>query len=268
MGFSVKNILPLPLRSRLKWLGYAMRDVIDPVKAPRVPPRRQTFIGGGNFESVGNGFFSVLKRHGLTPDMDVLDVGCGQGRMARPLVGFFNNGRYTGFDIVKDGIDWCHKHYADVPNFTFIHADVFNERYNAAGSTAASNYVFPFDKDRFDRTFLTSVFTHMFKDDVENYLSEIARTLKPGGTSLITWFLTNEGSINSEHPKMDFRFDVDDVSKTTLKQNPEAAIAFDEAYVRRLYQSCGLEIVDIEYGVWARPDSSYQFQDMIIARKS
>ena len=268
MIFSLKHIVPLAIRTRLKWLGYAMHDIIDPIKTPRVPPRRRTFIGGGGFESVGEDFLKTLQRHGLNPKMDVLDVGCGQGRMARPLVGKLDQGSYTGFDIVEDGVDWCRDQYADIDNFIFLHADVFNERYNAAGSTAASNYVFPFDNDRFDRTFLTSVFTHMFKGDVENYLSEIGRTLKPGGTSLITWFLTNEGSINSEHTKMDFRFDVDDVSKTTLKQNPEAAIAFDEAYVRRLYQSCGLEIIDIEYGVWARPDSSYQFQDMIIARKS
>ena len=40
-----------------------------------------------------------------------------------------------------------------------------------------------------DVAFLTSVFTHMLPEDVEHYLDELARVLKPGGRTLITWFL-------------------------------------------------------------------------------
>ena len=268
MSARLKSLIPLPLRTRLKWLGYALRDVIDPVRTPRVPPRRQTFIGGGDFEAVGNRFFNTLKRCGLTPDMDVLDVGCGQGRMARPLIGYLDGGSYTGFDIVSSGIKWCQAHYNDAPNFNFVHADIFNERYNPDGSTPASDYRFPFDDNRFDLTFLTSVFTHMFRDDIENYLSEIARTLRPGGTGLITWFLLDDISRTSKDAKLEFRFDVDDVSSTTLRENPEAAIAFDARFVRGLYAKAGLEIINIEYGHWARPDSTHQLQDMIISRKA
>ena len=267
MSTRLKSLIPLPLRTRLKWLGYALRDVIDPVRTPRVPPRRHTFIGGGDFEAVGNNFFKTLKRCGLTPDMDVLDVGCGQGRMARPLISFLDEGSYTGFDIVGDGIKWCQAHYNDAPSFTFIHADVFNERYNPGGTTPASEYRFPCDDNRFDLTFLTSVFTHMFRDDIENYLSEIARSLRPGGTCLITWFLLDDVSRKAKDTKLDFRFEVDAVSKTTLRENPEAAIAFDIDFVRALYAKAGLEIMDIEHGYWARADCGHQFQDMIIARK-
>ena len=107
----------------------------------------------------------------------------------------------------------------------------------------------------------------MFSEDIENYLSEIARVLKPGGTCLITWFLLNDQSRAAPAPKLDFRFDVDAVSKTTLKENPEAAIAFDEAYVRALYDKLGLSIEATEYGLWADPNSPYQLQDMVVARK-
>lgn len=262
----LKQIVPLPLRSRLKWLGYAWQDIIGGKRAPHVPPKRKTFIGGGDFIAVGDAFFKTLKRHGLTSDMDVLDVGCGQGRMARPMTEFLK-GRYEGFDIDKSGIEWCQAQYKDVANFTFHHADVFNARYNKTGQVAAKNYRFPFEDNSFDRIFLTSVFTHMFKDDVANYLSEIARVLKPDGKCLVTWFLLDDISRQSQHPVMQFKHDVDEVSQTTVKSNPEAAIAFNIEFVRSLYEKHGLKIEDIEYGNWGRPDSPYDLQDMIIAAK-
>lgn len=260
------QIVPLPVRSRLKWLGYAWQDAMNGEREPRVPPKRKTFIGGGDFIAVGDAFFGTLKRHGLTADMDVLDVGCGQGRMARPMTAFLT-GRYEGFDIDKSGIAWCKAHYQDASNFTFHHADVFNARYNKTGQVAAKDYRFPFDDNSFDLVFLTSVFTHMFKEDVENYLSEISRVLKPRGKCLVTWFLLDDISRQSQHPVMQFKHDVDEVSQTTVKSNPEAAIAFDIGFVRGLYEKYGLIVEDIEYGNWGRPESPYDLQDMIIATK-
>ena len=263
---ALKKIVPLPLRSRLKWLGYAWQDMTGGKREPRVPPKRKTFIGGGDFIAVGDAFLGTLKRHGLTPEMDVLDVGCGQGRMARPMTGYLK-GRYEGFDIDKSGIEWCQSEYNDAPNFTFHHADVFNARYNKTGAVAAKDYRFPFADNNFDRVFLTSVFTHMFKDDVENYLSEIARVLKPGGKCLVTWFLLDEISRQSQHPVMNFAHEVDEVSRTTVKSNPEAAIAFELDFVKGLYGKCGLSVETIEFGTWGRPESAYDLQDMIIAIK-
>ena len=263
----LKQWIPLALRQAIKRQLLKREDRRNPITAPRVPPRAQTFIGGGDFERVGDEFFTVLKRRGLSPDMDILDVGCGQGRMARPLVGFLNGGSYTGFDIVSGGIQWCRQHYADVPNFTFEHVPVFNRRYNRGGTVKASEFVFPYENGRFDMIFLTSVFTHMFAQDVENYLSEIARVLKPGGSCLITWFLLNDDSRAAENPFYDFAFDHDPVSQTTTPKSPEAAMAFDEDYVRGLYGRCGLSIQDVEYGIWARPDSGNQLQDMVVGVK-
>lgn len=263
----LKKIVPLALRSRLKWLGYAARDMVSGARPPRVPPLRQTFIGGGDFVAVGEAFFETLKRHGLTPDMDVLDVGCGQGRMARPLIGFFKGGSYAGFDIVPSAIAWCRGEYAELADFKFIHADVFNKRYNKVGRILAKDYRFPFEDDSFDRVFLTSVFTHMHAEDVENYLSEIARVLKPGGKCLISWFLLDDISRQSQHPVLNFAHTIDELSMTTVKSNPEAAIAFNLDYVKGLYAKMGLALSGIEAGKWARPESKFMLQDLIIASK-
>ena len=259
----VKSLIPLPLRVRMKWAGAAWQDIIGGPLPARVPPRRQTFIGGGDFISVGDDFLEQLKEHGLTLDMNVLDVGCGQGRMARPLVDYLSGGTYNGFDIVKSGIDWCHTHYKDVPNFTFQHANIKNERYNKDGDVAAKDYVFPFEDNSFDFVFLTSVFTHMFKEDVQNYLSEIHRVLKPGGRSLITWFIMRDGG----SPDLDFAHIYDEVTWTTLKSNPEAALAFDRNFVVGLYQQCGLTAPKILEGHWATKGGR-SYQDTLLGYKA
>ena len=267
MKSRLKQFVPLALRQEIKRQLAAREDRRNPITTPRVPPRAETEIGGGDFEHVGDEFFHILKRHGLTPDMHILDVGCGQGRMARPLVEFLEGGSYNGFDISGTGIKWSQENYADVPNFKFQHVPVFNKRYNPKGTVKASEFVFPYDDNQFDLIFLTSVFTHMFKDDVANYLTQISRVLKPGRKALITWFLLNDRARNADAPFFDFAYDFDDVSKTTTPKNPEAALAFDETFVRALYDKSGLKLEIIEHGTWARPDSPFQLQDMIIAAK-
>ncbi len=259
----LKYIIPLPLRVEMKKAFYSLQDVVSPVAALRVPSRRDSFIGGGDFTAMGDAFFDILKHYGLEPGMDVLDVGCGQGRMARPMAGWLE-GNYRGIDIAKDGIGWCQSRYKDVPNFTFLHGNVHNARYNPGGDIMAKDYRFPFTEGQFDRVFLTSVFTHMFKDDVENYLAEIARVMKPGGKCLISWYLWDGPP---KQAKMQFRFPVDSVSRTTLKSNPEAAMAFDLDWVKALYAKYGLSIADIQRGEWAGGAGMMGLQDLITAVK-
>ena len=261
----LKKCLPLPLRVAMKKAGYRALDVARPITTPRVPPRAQTFIGGGDFEGIGNAFFKILKRYGLTADMSVLDAGCGQGRMARPLAGWLR-ADYHGFDIDKSGVAWCKAHYQDAPNFHFSHADIYNARYNRGGQIAAKDFKFPFDDGQFDVVFLTSVFTHMFKDDVENYLSEIARVMTPGGTCLISWFL-HEDEL-PPHPVYNFQYPVDDVTRTTVAKNPEAAIAFDLTWAKSLYAKHGLTVTDLQRGSWAGGRGVMGIQDLVVAKKN
>lgn len=262
----VKKLLPLPLRVRLKGLGYSILDLLFPRAGKRVPSRADTFIGEGNFVWIGDSFFRTLKRYGLKPDDVVLDIGCGQGRMARPLVEELS-GRYCGVDINLDGIEWCRSQYDDVPNFSFHHMDVYNPLYNKAGTQSAQDYKFPLEPNSFDIAFLISVFTHMRDEEVANYLQEGSRCLKPGGRILASWYLLDDVSQNAKKPHIDFAHTLGQNSRTSLKCTPEAAIAFDIDFVKSLYEKAGLEIITIEFGTWARPDSPYMLQDLIVAQK-
>ncbi|HMP28636.1 MAG TPA: class I SAM-dependent methyltransferase, partial [Saprospiraceae bacterium] len=101
----------------------------------------------------------------------ILDIGCGIGRIAIPLTSYLNEeGSYNGFDIVKEGIDWCTKNINHrFSNFTFLHIPLQNELYNLSTKVKSSLLTFPYISDHFDLVIATSVFTHMMPEDVENY---------------------------------------------------------------------------------------------------
>lgn len=90
--------------------------------------------------------------------------------------------------------------------------------------------------------FLASVFTHLLPDEVDNYLSEISRVLKPGGRCLCTYFLLNEESLSLiERAKgaLDLKPGTN-VYRVLDPENPNHAVRYDEGYTQSLYQRHGL----------------------------
>lgn len=269
------RFIPNFLKSTLKKFYYFPIDVVDRLKGRdnMIPPRSMIFVGGGDFEKIGQEFKKYfIELANLQPSDRVLDVGCGIGRMAIPLTNYLSKeGEYWGFDIVKNGIEWCQSHISPkFSNFHFQHSDVYNKHYNPNGKVQAQNFQFPFDDGYFDFVFLTSVFTHMLPSDLQNYLSEISRVLKPEGKCLITFFILNEESENlvrSGRSSLNFMYKIQDCI-TTNKNDPEAAIAYSEEFVLRLFKKCGLKIAQpIHYGSWCRRDAFLTYQDLIIATK-
>ena len=61
------------------------------------------------FHNIGHAMVSDMLRDAfIKPDIHVLDVGCGLGRLARPLVEILSPvGSYHGVDIVEPSVDWC-----------------------------------------------------------------------------------------------------------------------------------------------------------------
>lgn len=239
-----------------------------------IPEHGKLLIGGSqDFESMGSLFLNWFKElGGLQPNERVLDVGCGIGRMAIPLTRYLNaDGSYEGLDIVREGIDWCKRNIEPrYPNFNFQLADIFNKSYNSGGRLAANKYKFPFQNESFDFVFLTSVFTHMLPDDVQNYLRETARVLKHGGRCFITFFLWNEesaGLIHSGKSMFDFRHAISMYHLVDIDL-PESAICYDESFVCDLFGTCGLgDNLKIHYGEWCGRTHYVDGQDIVVACK-
>jgi ubiquinone/menaquinone biosynthesis C-methylase UbiE len=266
--------LPRSLRQRLKMLTQIPRDAVDLLLGRRkelIPPRYLNFAGDGDFEATGNEFLRYfIDLGGLRPEHRVLEVGCGIGRMARPLTKYLTIGSYEGIDIVPKGIRWCQQQISGrYPKFHFQLADIHSVMYNPQGRQQASQYRFPFGDNEFDFVFLTSVFTHMMKQDVEQYLREIARTLRPNGVCLSTFFLLNENTLklmNAGLSSLRFRFlragcHIDD------EHNPDNAVAFEEQCVHSMLQEVGLTAESVKYGAWPGRPRYLSYQDILIVRR-
>ncbi len=232
------------------------------------PPRRlRSLTGDSDFHATGKEIVRLLGTlAGLQPTDRVLDVGCGAGRVARVLAGeLLAPGSYDGFDVVPESIAWCRAHYrtTSVP-FRFAHANLYNAMYNPGGVDTASDYRFPYADGSFDLVLATSVFTHLRTDAAERYLSEAARVLAPKGRLFATWFLIRDEPAPNGPALIDF-------ARTTGPEAiadpaiPEAAVAFDTAWVTDRFRAHGLHLREpVHWGNWSgRPGAGYQ--DIVVA---
>jgi SAM-dependent methyltransferase len=244
----ISSFIPYRLKVRLRraydFLAFHA-GVHTGERDPFLPPNWLHSVGDGEYKETGEEFFRYfVDIAGLKPHERVLDVGCGTGRMARPLAEYLKGGSYDGIDIVAPSIKWCQKTYAPrYPNFHFHFADIYNKAYNPAGTHQASEYRFSFENSSFDFVFLTSVFTHMLPPGMENYLAEVARVLRQGGRCLITYFLLTPDSlklIEEKASSLTFRYELQGC-RAQQKNVPEAAVAYDESRIRELYEKVWTE---------------------------
>jgi SAM-dependent methyltransferase len=247
-----------------------------------VPPP-ELFAAREDYATVARNLFDVLVEvSGLRAGQRVLDVGCGTGRLAAPLLDHLGpEGSYEGFDRDASRIAWCNEHIAPLhPSFRFQTVSVFNSG-RQKGDLPAGELSFAYPDADFDLVFLFSVFTHMLPEGVARYLAEIARVLKPGGLSVITWFLLNDesrGALDDQHDERSdrasnahrSRFSHDfGIYRVADRTRPEAIVAFDERFVLEAYEQHGLEVEQpIRYGSWVGREHTLLNQDLVVARRS
>jgi SAM-dependent methyltransferase len=238
------------------------------------PPDDLIFVGSGDFQATGREFLRYFTElGGLQPWHRVLDVGCGIGRMAVPLAEYLDaRGSYEGFDIVPLGVRWCQENITPrYPAFRFRLADISNTSYNPGGRCAASDFVFPYPDADFDFAFLTSVFTHLLPDAVENYLHELARVLKPGGRCLATCFLWNaESAALTRDGRSSLLLGYDRGSyRLADAHTPENAVGYDEAFFLGLFERAGFAVErPVRYGSWCGRGEYLGAHDIVLATRT
>ncbi len=234
-----------------------------------IPPEqmlRDYALTAEQFLELGNGFVGFLiNRCRLQPHEQVLDLGCGPGPYARVLADYLSLGSYQGLDIMPIVVEFCQTAYSGYSNVHFTLADIQNSHYNPNGRFKQSQYKLPFQDAEFDLVFSVSLFTHLLPDEVECYLAETRRVLKPGGRCVATFFLLNDDSRASEKPAYRFTFDRDYHSLLDVA-DPARAVAFDENWVKAEFRKHRLPICEIIYGDWAGNHGLLgTLQDIVVA---
>jgi len=106
----------------------------------------------------------------------VLELGCGVGRIGRELAPFCRE--WTGVDISENMIRHATERLAQLPNASF------HQLTRTSLDILADN--------SFDKAYSIAVFCHMDKEDLFLYLQELNRVVRPSGMIFVeTWNLTS-----------------------------------------------------------------------------
>jgi SAM-dependent methyltransferase len=199
----------------------------------------------------------LLEFYGMRPDSDLLEIGCGIGRLAYALGPWLDAGTYTGFDIAPAAIAWLNENYGPLlPNFTFDLVEVTNARYRPKDGDSAAKVGFPYPDDAFDFACSFSVFTHMRLDDIRNYLRELARVLRPGGKGVMTCYMLTEADRDVELKSFGPFVPVGDGAWSAAPELPERAIGYQHDEFVEEIAKAGLTVVVDAEGRWhgRKPD--------------
>lgn len=206
-------------------------------------------FGGALFQEQGVFMAELLRKYAsLKPESDVVEIGCGCGCGAIGLSRVLKVGSYRGMDIDARSILSCQNNSVfSSKNFQFDQMDLYSSQYNPEGKFKSSEFIFPYLDESADIVFLTSVFTHMLPPDVEHYIAEISRVLRPGGVLLCTVFLMDLGD---EGASISFPYDRGN-HRLHQEAIPERAVGYMYPFFRDVCQSVALSSrCEPVYGNW------------------
>lgn len=151
-------------RMKEDWNERAREDASYYVAFGRKQQTAEEFFATA--EEVVRGLRWELQRLPASQRGRALEIGCGPGRLIRPMSQDF--GSIDGIDVSDEMIERARANLADVPNARVEAGD---------GATLA-----PFSDAAYDFVYSYAVFQHIpSKNVVLDYLREASRVLKPGG---------------------------------------------------------------------------------------
>lgn len=112
----------------------------------------------------------------ITQEDIVLELGCGIGRIGKELA--IDCKHWIGADISENMINGAQQRLQSLNNVSF--------------HTLPSNNLSVLEDASIDKAYSIAVFCHLDKEDLFNYLRELRRVVKPGGTIFVeTWNLSH-----------------------------------------------------------------------------
>jgi SAM-dependent methyltransferase len=172
----------------------------------------------------------------------VLDIGCGQGRLAIGLLRVLGDVNYTGVDIHRDSIEWCRRHIeARHPACRFFRLDVYNERYNSNGVPLDDTFRFDIRDESTDIIYLYSVFSHTTESDMTRYLHECRRILSGDGSVFFTTFVEEDVPNVTINPA-GYRLNI---------SGPLHVVRYDRKHLFSIIERSGFTVAEYSYATEA-----------------
>lgn len=152
----------------------------------------------------------------LSPDLTVVEIGCGAGRVATELAAYLTDGHYIGVDLSSQYVAICQKR---CPTGRFV---------------TTPGIGFPLEDASADLVCEFTVFCHMPAEAVWLWLLDVARILKPGGRTYLQFH-----NLASDHQWQEF---VSHAERHRFVTDPGYPRGMEWATVERMHERAGLTI--------------------------
>jgi SAM-dependent methyltransferase len=170
---------------------------------------------------------------------EVVEIGCGCGRIAHPLREDWFKGTYVGIDIDTELLDWCSSHFPS-DKFSFMSSPHTSATYSGHAVSENTSFAFP-NSWRKDFVYSTSLYTHLLEPELINYTRESYKILRDGGTMCMSLFCLDSVEKGG---RWTFQHKIGEAYVENLKY-PEAAVAYTKQYITNLCHSVGFRDVVI-----------------------
>ena len=164
----------------------------------------------------------------------VLEVSCGHGGGASYLTRTLHPASYTGLDFNSAAVDFCRKRH-HLPGLDFVQGDAEN---------------LPFADGSFDAVINVEA-SHIYPS-VENFFSEVARVLRPGGHFLYTDFISrvnlpgNDAALAKPPLRMVSERIIDEQVLRGLKANSPRSVELINRHLPAVLHRFGREFAVVE----------------------
>lgn len=138
--------------------------------------KHRAFIGG-LWDEMGELQFNFLKQHGLLPEHNFVDIGCGALRGGVHFVRYLQAGKYHGADINASLLDAGKMELAKL--------NLQDKKPNLMTSDKFEITRFGV---QFDYGIAQSLFTHLMMNNIVRCLQQVQQSLKPDGTFFATFY--------------------------------------------------------------------------------
>lgn len=181
----------------------------------------------------------------LDSGLKILDVGCGDGALARELHRFNPSVEYLGIDVNQKWIRRLNPRFED-DGFEFKHIDVESPPYNSNGTVSPEEVELPIANESVDIIVANSVFNHIEKRTVQRYLDEFSRVLHTDGIVWIGFHVAKQKSDRYASHVLDFEHDKGEYYSDAPGRN----FLYPEDTFREMANEAGFDVRNLRYGTW------------------